>query len=56
MIQRRAKRIPSLVKKADRALKMAVRKLIEERKRKGQPLIIWRDGRVFKIPADQLKP
>ena len=39
---------------ADRAMREAVRGVIAERKLRGQPLIIWRDGKVVKIPASQL--
>ena len=39
---------------ATKALKEAVRGVIEDRKRTGRPLIIWRNGKVAKIPASQL--
>ena len=39
---------------ADRAMREAVRGVIAERKLRGQPLIIWRDGKVVKIPASDL--
>ena len=34
--------------KAEKALKSAVRKLVQERKKTGEPLYIWRDGKVVK--------
>ena len=40
--------------KAVRAMRKAVKNVVTERKLRGQPLIIWRDGKVVKIPASQL--
>ena len=39
---------------ATKALKEAVRGVIEDHKRTGRPLIIWRNGKVAKVPASQL--
>ena len=39
---------------ATKALKEAVRGVIEDHKRTGRPLIIWRNGKVTKVPAAQL--
>ena len=39
---------------AEKALKEAVRGVIEDHKRTGRPLIIWRNGKVAKVPANQL--
>ena len=39
---------------AEKALQEAVRGVIEDHKRTGRPLIIWRNGKVAKVPADQL--
>lgn len=44
-----------LQKKAEKAIKVAVRKAIEEHRRAGQPIVIWKKGKVVKIPADKLK-
>jgi hypothetical protein len=41
--------------KAERAIKRAIRGVVAERKLRGQPLIVWQDGRVVKIPASRLK-
>jgi hypothetical protein len=40
--------------KAEKALKSAVRKLVLERKKTGESLYIWRNGKVTKVPASQL--
>ena len=39
---------------AEKALKAAVRGVIEDHKRTGRPVIIWRNGKVAKVPAQQL--
>jgi hypothetical protein len=44
----------SLVETAEHALRRAVAKLIAEHKQTGEPLAIWRDGRVVMVPPDQL--
>ena len=43
-----------LSQKAQKAIQKAVRGVIADRKMRGQPLIIWRDGKVVKVPASQL--
>jgi len=40
--------------KALKAIKKAVRGVIADRKMRGEPLIIWKNGKVVKIPAQQL--
>lgn len=40
--------------KAEKALKSAVRGVLEDHKRSGRPVVIWRDGKVVKVPASQL--
>jgi len=39
--------------KAEMALKEAVAKVIRAHRRSGQPLAIWREGRVVMLPPDQ---
>lgn len=41
--------------RAEEALKKAVTETIADHKRTGDPIVIWRDGRVVKIPADQIE-
>jgi len=43
----------SLTQKAMRALTEAVAKAVEEHRRLGIPLAIWRDGRAVSIPAKE---
>lgn len=44
----------SLVQKADLAMKSAVRKVIAEHKKSGRPLVVWKNGKVVRIPATKL--
>ena len=43
-----------MAKQAEKALKKAVKNVIAEHKLRGLPLVIWRKGKVVKIPAHQL--
>lgn len=45
----------SLHDKALLALKQAVHNVIEEHKKSGRPLAVWRNGKVVKIPAATLR-
>lgn len=42
-----------LQEKALRALKEAVQEVVEEHRRTGRPLSIWRNGKVLKLSANQ---
>jgi hypothetical protein len=46
-------KIKDVSDKAFDALKAAVRKVVEERKRTGSPVIVWKNGKVARIPASQ---
>ncbi len=37
------------------ALKEAVSGVIADHKRTGEPLVIWRDGKVVKVPGEQIE-
>jgi len=39
--------------KAEKAIKKAVRGVIADRKMRGEPLIVWKNGKVVKIPAQR---
>lgn len=47
---RKKKKQKTLEELADLAMAQAARKVVEENKRWGEPLIVWEDGRVKKIP------
>ena len=40
---------------AEEALKKAVARTIADHKRTGDPIVIWRNGKVVKVPADQIE-
>jgi len=44
----------SLTQKATRALTEAVAKAVEEHRRRGIPLAIWRNGKAVSIPAAEV--
>jgi len=44
-----------LAYRAEEALRKAVAEAIAEHRRKGVPIAIWRDGKVVRIPADQIE-
>ena len=41
--------------RAEEALKKAVARTIADHKRTGDPIVIWRDGKVVKVPAGQIE-
>ncbi|MGO8930373.1 MAG: hypothetical protein ACLQU3_26185 [Limisphaerales bacterium] len=43
----------SLTQKATQALTEAVAKVVEEHRRRGIPLAVWRNGRAVPIPASE---
>ena len=44
-----------MVVRAEEALKKAVTRALADHKRTGDPIVVWRDGRVVKIPAEQIE-
>jgi len=45
----------SLQDKAEAAMKAAVKEVIEQHKRSGRPLAVWKDGKVIHLPSRSLK-
>jgi len=45
----------TLQKKAELALKEAVRKVVEHHKKTGRPLAVWKDGKVAMISPYSVK-
>ena len=43
-----------ILNKAGKAMRSAVRKVLAEKRLRGEPAIIWKDGKVVKVPASQL--
>lgn len=55
MIKRkRARVVPPVIRKAEKALRIAVAKTIEEHRLSGDPIVVWKNGRVVKIPASRI--
>jgi len=52
--ERSLRKAPSIIRKADKALKVAIAKVVEDRRLSGDPLVVWQDGKVVKIPANRL--
>lgn len=47
-------KLPQMAILAEKAFKEAVAEVIEEHRRTGFPIVIWRDGKIVHIPADEL--
>lgn len=43
-----------ILNKASKAMRSAVQKVLTEKKLRGQPAIIWENGKVVKVPASKL--
>ena len=54
MTKKKLSNIPIGIR-AEEALKKAVADTIADHKRFGDSIVIWRDGKVVKIPADQIE-
>jgi len=53
---KKSKREPFLLAyKAEEALRKAVAEAIAEHRRNGVPIAIWRNGKVVRIPAEQIQ-
>jgi len=44
----------TLLDKAELAMKSAIRQVVEEHKKSGRPLAIWKNGKTVKISASKL--
>jgi len=45
----------TLQKKAEAAIKKAVKEVIENHKKTGRPVAAWKDGKTVMIPANKIK-
>lgn len=52
--RKRAQKIPTFVLQAEKALRIAVANTIEEHRRSGDPIVVWENGRMVKIPASKI--
>lgn len=48
---KRPVKLPLLARQVERAMRIAVSKVIAEHRRRGAPLVVWRKGKVVKVPA-----
>ena len=53
-MQSKKSRMFSWASKANKALKEAVRQVVEDHKRTGRPLVVWSHGKVVRVPANRL--
>ena len=49
-----SRKLSSIVSKAEAALKSAVHKVVKDHERTGEPLIVWKNGKVAKVSARQV--
>lgn len=53
----KVKRTPKnsdIMVKAEKALKIAVARTIEDHRATGDPIVVWKNGKVVKIPASRI--
>jgi Arc/MetJ family transcription regulator len=58
MNDKRQKSVAELVsdrKVVDKALRRAVREALIEHKKAGRSIVVWRDGRVVRVPAKEIR-
>ena len=48
-------KLTELDKKAEKAMREAVKKVVEEHKKSGLPLAVWKEGKVINISAKKVK-
>lgn len=53
---KRASKKPDIMQKAEKALRIAVAKTIEDHRMSGDPIVVWKNGKVVKIPASRIPP
>jgi hypothetical protein len=47
-------KMPEILKKAERALQIAVRKVWAEHRLRGLPVYVWQHNKVVRIPANRI--
>lgn len=50
------RRTSTIMQRAGKALRIAVARTIEEHRLSGDPIVVWKNGRVVKIPANKIPP
>ena len=54
MKAKRTRKNSDIMVKAEKALKIAVAKTIEAHRVSGDPIVVWKNGKVVKIPASRI--
>lgn len=52
-IKQKKIRVPAIALEGEKALRAAVAEVVEEHKRTGKPLAVWRDGNAVLLTADK---
>jgi len=53
-MKKRPLRLPEIAKRAEKALRIAVSKVMQEHRSKGLPIFIWQENRVIRIPSRRI--
>jgi hypothetical protein len=53
-MKKRSHQVPPEARKAEKALQIAVADVIQERRRAGEPVVVWRNGKVVRIAASRI--
>jgi len=48
------KHLPSIADLAEKALKVAVSKVLKDHRLKGLPIFVWQENKVVRIPANRI--
>lgn len=51
MKKRQKQKAPLIIRQAEKAMQIAVSKVVKEHRRRGAPLVVWRKGKVVKVAA-----
>jgi hypothetical protein len=47
-------KMPEIFKKAEKAMKAAIRQVMIDHKEKGLPMYVWRNEKLIRIPANRI--
>jgi len=53
---KRTSKSSDVMQKAEKALRVAVAKTIEDHRLSGDPIVVWKNGKVVRIPASRIPP
>ena len=55
-MKKRIIRLPEIAKRAEKAMRIAVSKVLSEHRTKGLPIFIWQENRIVRIPSHLIQP